>query len=465
MQVSEREKVAHLLRRFGLGASEQELEYYAADGLAGAIDKLLGYEKVEEAELGTTEDFQAKQGNLKPDLASLLWTHRIVRTKRPLQEKMAIFWHNHFATSAVKVSSGFVMNDQIEIFRRNATGSFSTMLEEVSKDPAMLYWLDNHLNIAGKPNENFAREVMELFTLGIGNYTEKDIQEAARAFTGWSYVKRKNAKKGPDEIPNKTRFTFNESEHDGGQKTIFGKTGNFVGDDVLALLSDNPQTARYITTKILRWFVIDNPDAALIERHASVFRKSGLEISALLRSVMESREFYSPQAMRKLYKNPIDFTVATLRQLGLGSLPLKNEKTDEINRGVYALTKQACTRMGMELLSPPDVSGWNFGPAWISSATMVERIRWADRLFGKNGGKGNPGLNYPVSRLLSSGDPGELVDKLLSVFDAPLPADKIATLKKTATTVSGGTITATNANATAIAVGRMIFGSPEFQLC
>lgn len=464
MQVSEREKIAHLLRRFGLGASEQEMEFYGANGLAGAIDKLLDYEKIEEAEMGTEEDFQAKQGNLKPDLACLLWTQRIIRTQRPLQEKMCIFWHNHFATSAVKVSSGFVMNDQIEIFRRNATGSFATLLEEVSKDPAMLYWLDNHLNVAGKPNENFGREVMELFTLGVGNYSEKDVQEAARAFTGWSYVKRKN-KKGPDEIPNKTRFVFNEADHDGGSKTLFGRSGTFTGDDVLAMLCDNPQTALYITKKMLRWFVYDDPDAGLVERHASVFRKSNLNIRALLRSIMESQEFYSPKAMRQVYKNPVDFTVSSLRQLGLGALPLKNEKTGEINRGVYALTKQACTRMGMELLSPPDVSGWSIGPSWITSATMVERIRWSDRLFGKAAGKGNPGLNYPVVKLLSSDSPDELVDKLLSVFDARLPAEKIQTLKKTAATVSGGSVTAANANTTAQAIGRMIFGSPEFQLC
>lgn len=463
MQVAEREKIAHLLRRFGLGASEREIEYYGEKGLSGAIDRLLDYENTTEAEMGTQEEFLAKAGNLRPDLAALMWTHRIIRTQRPLQEKMAIFWHNHFATSAVKVSSGFVMNDQIEIFRRNATGSFSTLLEETSKDPAMLYWLDNHLNIAGKPNENFAREVMELFTLGIGNYSEEDVQEAARAFTGWTYQKRRNAK-APDEIPNKTRFVFVQSDHDNGSKTVLGKTGSLDGDQVLDILCANGQTARFVTTKLWKWFVSDETDPVVIDKYASIFRKSNLDIKALLRAIMEGPEFYSEKSMVRLYKNPIDFTVATLRQLGVGGAPLKNEKTGEVNKGPFVLTKQACTRMGMELLSPPDVAGWSIGPNWITSATMVERIRWSDRLFGKPGGRGNPGLNYPIFGLLSDRTPEGLVDKLVSVFDAKLPAEKITTLKDTAKKVSGGTVTRLNANETAQAVARMIFGSPEFQM-
>lgn len=464
MQVSEREKIAHLLRRFGLGASEQELDFYGQNGLKGAIDKLLDYESIPEAEMGTEEDFEAKKGNLKPDLASLLWTQRIIRTQRPLQEKMTIFWHDHFATSSVKVSSGFVMNGQIELFRQNAIGKFPELLQEVSKDPAMLYWLDNHLNVAGKPNENFAREVMELFTLGIGNYSEKDVQEGARAFTGWSYQKRRS-KKGPDEIPVKTQFVFNEEDHDKGSKTFLGKTGNFDGDDILAMLCDQIQMPRFLTGKIWRWFVYLDPEPDLIERHATLFRKSGLDVKGLLRSIMESPEFYSEKAMLHVYKNPVDFTVATLRQLGLGSMPLRRDAAGTINRGLYQLTKLSCTKMGMELLQPPDVSGWEFGPAWITSATMVERIRWADRLFGRSQGKGNPGLNYPAAQLLDDDSPDKLVEKLVSVYDARLPASKIAILKETAKKVSGGTVTTANANETAQAVSRMIFGAPEFQMC
>jgi len=462
MQATERQKIAHLLRRFGLGASENELDFYAKKGLVGAVDQLLDYDSIEEAELGTVEEFLPAQGNLRPDLAALMWMHRIVRTNRPLQEKMAIFWHHHFATSSVKVSSGFLMNEQIEIFRRNAVGDFHTLLAEVSKDPAMLFWLDNHLNVAGKPNENFAREVMELFTIGIGNYTEEDVLEAARAFTGWTYAKRPNA--NPDQVPNRTRFVFLPRDHDSTEKTILGKTGRFNGDDVLQMLCDHPRTPIYITTKIWKWFVSEDVDTATIEKYAAVFRKENLSIKALLRAIMTGPELYRPASMGKLYKNPVDFTVATLRQLGLGTLPLKNAN-GEINRGVYQLTRQATTRMGMELLAPPDVSGWATGPSWITSATMVERIRWADRLFGRAAGRGNPGLNYPIFNLLSSDKPEELVDKLLSVFDAKLPDEKVKTLKTECAKLSEGSVTRANANATAQAVARMIFGSPEFQVC
>src|SRR5688572_9675267 len=184
---TERDKGAHLLRRFGLGASEAELDYYLKDGLSGAIDKLLDYDKANEGFDGEVEKFQNQNGQLQPQAVGVWWTLRLVATQRPLQEKMTVFWHDHFATSASKVQNGPTMHRHNDVLRENATGNFKAFLTEVSKDPAMLFWLDNQYNVAGKPNENFAREVMELFTLGVDNgYNEQDIKEAARAFTGWS---------------------------------------------------------------------------------------------------------------------------------------------------------------------------------------------------------------------------------------------------------------------------------------
>src|SRR5579862_1345225 len=185
---TERQKGAHLLRRFGLGASEAELDYYLKDGgLNGAIEKLLNYENTDEGFKLDVDSFRnGKNNNINPQSVAVWWTARMLITQRPLQEKMTLFWHNHFATSGEKVTPGSMMYVQNDLLRQYATGNFREMLMAVSKDPAMLFWLDNQYNVKGKPNENFAREVMELFTLGIGNYTEQDIREGARAFTGWS---------------------------------------------------------------------------------------------------------------------------------------------------------------------------------------------------------------------------------------------------------------------------------------
>ncbi len=453
---TERQKIAHLLRRFGLGASEQELEFYGKNGLKGAIDLLLDFGSIPDDNLQDQEAFSPqKNNNFKPDQACGWWTQVLIRTKRPLQERMVVFWHNHFATSGVKVSSGYLLADQNEIFRRNATGKFSTLLSEVSKDPAMVYWLDNHLNVAGKPNENFAREVMELFTLGVGNYSEKDVQEAARAFTGWTFQKRARAK--PDaEIPRKTRFVFNESDHDAGKKMVLGKTGDLSGEDVLDILCQHPQTALFLTRKLWEWFVYDSPDQGLIERHATVFRSSGLDVGALLRSIMESPEFYSAKAYRKLIKNPLDVTIVTARQLGLGATPLP---TDGKPAPAFNAIRLANNRMGMELMAPPDVSGWKPGTSWITSATMIERVKWADRLFSGRG------AGAQFASLLDSDEPRAAVEKLLSIFDAELPQAKVDILVEAAIKASGGSVSGRNANAVAAAVGRVIFGSPEFQVC
>jgi hypothetical protein len=195
--ITERQKCAHVLRRFGLGASESELDFYLKGGLESGIDLLLNFDQTQEGfDLPIEAMANAKNGNVNPQAVSVWWTARMLTTSRPLQEKMTLFWHDHFATSGSKVLAGLWMHRQNEILRANCTGNFRTMLHEVSKDPAMLFWLDNQFNVKAHPNENFAREVMELFTLGIGNYNEKDVQEGARSFTGWS-IQRGNGKQLP----------------------------------------------------------------------------------------------------------------------------------------------------------------------------------------------------------------------------------------------------------------------------
>lgn len=468
--LSDRDRCAHLLRRFGLGASEAELDYYLqGGGLKGAIEKLLNYESVDEGFTANVGDYVSTDPKAKVKLPMPAvvgwWTLRLLQTRRPLQEKMVLFWHNHFATSAEKVKVPMDMVQQNEVLRRNAVGNFKTLLKEVSQDPAMIFWLDNEYNVKGKPNENFAREVMELFTLGIGHYTEKDIQEAARAFTGWG-IGRPGSAAVEDVTQRYRRFTVRPSQHDNGEKTVFGQTGNFDGEDILAMLTAKPECAMFIAKKMWEFFAYRNPSPDLVQRLAGEFRASDLDIKALVRSIMTSPEFYSDKAMRAVYKTPVDVVIATARQLGIGELNARRAAAPRAALAPAVMMVNAMKAMGMHLMYPPDVSGWEQGAAWITTATMVERIGWADSLFGapRSTGRRSVALRVPAFDFLGGGRPEDAVKALVSIFDAPIPAAKFPTLVAAATRVSGGEVTPQNAVETARTITRLIFASPEFQM-
>lgn len=467
----ETELVKHLLRRFGLGASEAEVEYYGKGGYASAVDRLLASSTNDEPIEFGNEFLQNKDGQIvaNPRQAQAVWYAEQLATNRPLNYKMALFWHDHFATSAQKVSNGPTMLSQLRLFRDKGLGYFRDLLLEVSQDPAMLYWLDNQNNVVGKPNENFAREIMELFTLGEGNYTEKDIQEAARAFTGMTY----GFQRGQRVIVNRNQipppqsiYVLDAKSHDTGFKTILGNKGEWNGEDVVGILAAAPRTATYLTEKLWKWFVEPYPSKATIDKFAAVFRKANLHIPTLLKAIMLSEEFQSEPVRRTIVKNPYDFCVPMARQLGLGANmanSVNSAADDEAKRrGVLAvpvLVKQSTSVMGMELMYPPDVSGWPYGTEWISTSTMVERISWGQELFVRN----QRANQYPAAQVFGTGDPGVVVDKLLSIFDCDLPSEKRAGLVTAATKESGGTVTARNANLVCGAVCKLVCSTPEFQ--
>jgi len=463
---TEPQKIAHLLRRFGFGASEAELSYYGQGGLNGAIDKLLNYQNVDEGfsvdpmSLATDKNNKVK---LKIEAVQEWWLMRMVATRRPLQEKMTLFWHNHFATSADKVTSPYLMLGQNQILRANATGKFGDLLMTVSKDPAMLLWLDNQFNVKGHPNENFAREVMELFTLGIGHYAEQDIRESARAFTGWGFGGK--GKKQPKNLKNlkNAQFVEQDAGHDHGTKNFLGNSGDFDGDDIIGILCSNPQTAKFITAKLWRWFVYPDPEPTLIDRLAEPFFGNGLDIGQLLRAIMESPEFYSERAERAIYKNPVDFAVVTARQLGFGAQALTGENYESAVKLATAL-RISTKGMGMDLMWPPDVSGWKFGSNWISTATLVERIRWAQVLFDRANvsvKKRQFTLGVDASPLFAQDPtPEGAARRLASIFNADLPKDRFGRLVEAAKSATTG-----DPNDVASAVTRLIFAAPEFQFC
>ena len=279
------------------------------------------------------------------------WADRMVATDHPLEEKMALFWHGHFATGEDKVRDYRKMLVQLELFRRRATGNFRELLIGVAKDPAMLVFLDAGKNIKGAPNENFGREVMELFTMGVGNYTERDIREAARAFTGW--------------VDDDLSFKVDLGKHDDGEKTFLGRTGNFDGVDILDIILDQKVTANYIAGKIYRFFVRDDVSPIFQEHLGGILRDDGYEIAPLLRTIFLSKDFYSPPSVGTRIKGPVELIISTYRKLGLKVLP-----------GIPDFNATS-SELGQMLLNPPTVAGWAQGRAWVTPGLLLARGNFA----------------------------------------------------------------------------------------
>jgi hypothetical protein len=293
---------------------------------------------------------------LETNRVAYWWSNRMVASQRPLQEKMALFWHGHFASNEAKVRDYRKLLGQLQLFQTKGMGNFKDLTIAVAQDPAMLTFLDAGVNVKGASNENFAREIMELFTMGVGNYTEKDIREAARAFTGWNYVDLK--------------FVVNKDQHDDGEKTFLGKTGRFDGVDVVNIIMDRPVTADYIAGKIYRFFVREELSPEFRTQLGSVLRQNNYEITPLLEKIFLSRDFYSSASVGTRIKGPVELAVNTYRKLGLKSIP----GVPDFNVVTGAL--------GQQLFSPPTVAGWAGGQSWITPGLLLERANFArDILF------------------------------------------------------------------------------------
>jgi uncharacterized protein (DUF1800 family) len=431
---------AHLLNRAGFGGTPTEISRLAGLGLDGAVDSLVDYEQVADAtpnpewakpepdrmlhyrevnRTGTPEEKrQLQQETQRLQRQRLMelrgwWLQRMATGPRPLQERMALFWHGHFATSFDKVRDAYFMWRQNDIFRRLATGNWELLLLEVGQDPAMLVWLDQAQSRREHPNENFAREVMELFALGEGHYTEHDISEAARALTGWSLDREAQA------------YIYRPAIHDNGSKTIFGRTGNFDGDDFIGLLVRHPQAARFITAKIWNYFAGSEPSPALNEALAADFRANGNHFKPLLKTLFRSEEFYSADIVRNQVKSPVQWLVGTVRMLE-SSLP-------------PALISWGMTRqLGQDLFAPPNVKGWDGGVTWITTNTLLTRYNDAQSLVqgtlppltagdfaGKGGANGQKALQ--AAQHLHVG--GVSVEKILEPADRESNRAIIASLQ------------------------------------
>jgi len=398
------DRAGHLLERLGFGGTPQEIQRLAAMTPQAAVDWLVDFERVSDngvhqfqesgifdpgmepfprsraeavqraREMGQSMGVSVKPGGDRPyqhvvnkyfyylrsnrlenHRLGQYWAQRILGTERPFEEKIALFWHGHFATSDDKVRDYRKMAGQIDLFRRKGSGNFRDLVLAVAQDPAMLVFLDAGENVKGSPNENFSREILELFTMGIGNYTEKDIREAARAFTGWTN----------DSL----EFVVKPELHDEGDKTFLGRTGNFDGVGIIDVIMAHESTAHFVTKKLYRYFVATDAPAERIEYLAGILRDNDYELKPLLKAMFVAQDFYAPHAYSSQIKSPVQLVLSTYRKLGVTELP-----------GVPDF-HAATEALGQKLLYPPNVAGWEGGRSWITPATLVERGNFAKQVL------------------------------------------------------------------------------------
>jgi uncharacterized protein (DUF1800 family) len=368
------DEARHLLVRTGFSAAPDEVAALAGLSRSEAVERVLASARTEpltapDPELDRWTPRSQVRALAEPERRAWLratiqqgqelrgwWFHEMLVTPSPFTERMTLFWHNHFVSSLRKVRPTRLMYRQNLLLRRHALGSFREMLHAVARDPAMIVYLDNASNRKGQPNENFAREVMELFTLGEGHYGEQDVKEAARAFTGWGIDGETGA------------FLFRPGLHDDGMKTVLGRSGAFDGGDVLEILLAQPQTAEHIVRKLWREFVSPQPDAAQVQRVAAVFRDRGYDIRAAMRALLDSPAFFAEANRAALVKSPVDLLVGTLRQF----------RFDVDDPYPFVVMSR---QLGQDLMAPPNVKGWPGGDAWINAGTLLARKQIMTRLF------------------------------------------------------------------------------------
>ncbi|MEE9393820.1 MAG: DUF1800 domain-containing protein [Planctomycetota bacterium] len=350
-----RAEVAHLLGRTELGATAARAAKIEALGLSQALDNILAFDDAKESALYRRHLRLGSRIGRRQELSLLQaqWLQRFLSARRPLREHLALFWHDHFATSNFKVKDTVAMQIQNEIFRLGAAGPFDELLEKIARDPAMLTWLDNDSNTKVSPNENFARELFELFSLGLGNFDERDVKESARAFTGWGVKAR--------------RFHFEATQHDENPKFVLDRMGKLDGGDVLAAIAESGASDRFVATKLFRWFVRPDIDETLAAALGQLFADCERCTGPFLKRILGSRIFFEPASRAVLFRSPVQLVVAVLRTLNA-------------NVNAIELAKH-CRMMGQDLFNPPSVEGWKGGRSWINSSALVARQNFGQALI------------------------------------------------------------------------------------
>ena len=376
-QMSVLQQVAHLSRRAGFGTTPEELTAHAAAGLAAAVDYYVEYERMRNTVPLAEPKVNDDPNNADISPLQIWWLDRMIRSPRQLEEKMTLFWHGLFATSEDKVDRPTYMYWQNLKFRTHALGDFQELLTEMWADHAMLSWLDGDGSTKDAPNENFGREIMELFSIGVGNYTQADVRAAARAFTGY-YIDDKYVRH------------FDAGNHDNGVKTFLGNTGKWTGTDITRILANHPACGRFLAKKLWQFFAYENPESAVIEELAAVYRQSQRNMKEVVRHLFTMPQFYSPQAIGGRVKSPIEYAITAVREFSA------KVHVSDINDNLWG--------MGQSPFYPPNVGGWPSGTRWISSETVVARFSFAEWLLGQDS---DPKKNHVnVGQLLKRYDAG-----------------------------------------------------------
>ncbi|MCC6268673.1 MAG: DUF1800 domain-containing protein [Dehalococcoidia bacterium] len=457
-------RAAHLLRRAGWGGSAAQIAEFAALDRETAADRLLNFESVDNAALDAkiaaanfnlTTPGRGLDGKRPPLIRDMSrwWLYRMSYSQKPLEERMTFIWHGLLTTQQSQI--GFQRSKQMitqnELFRAHALGQYDVLLKAVSKDPAMMTYLNTVDSTKEHPNENYARELMELYSMGEGNYTENDVRESARAFTGWRLTPPTKVQP-PAGLSEKERdeyldqlwgayepaFVLNTKLHDSGTKTFLGQTGNWGGDDIVDIIMKQPATARFITKRLFSEFAYRDPDQGTIDRLVEVWNSSNHNVKAVVRAILTSDEFYSRRAYRALVRSPLEFMVGAVRGLEV--------ETD------WLTVEQSAAGMDQRLYEPPSVAGWPGGEVWLSSGTFFGRVNFLDAtLFPKNKAVAIPSLS---SQATAEATVDEALRRLVDDDIAPEARQSIYAYARTIT----------NPQERAAAVAYLVLASPEYQL-
>ena len=463
--------LAHLMRRAGFGATRSELEVHSADGYEATVERLLDPTADDGVPMDMLWRYHSDHsGGLGTGGSTAYWLFRMINSNRPLQEKTALFWHGVFATGYPKLAQGRVLIDQVDMFRRHGFGDLPSLLVELSRDPAMIMWLDNDENHSSAINENYGRELLELFSMGVGNYTEDDLKEAARAFTGWTiqntdYMKKRIANDSlwPYGRIN-LHFEYRSEDHDDGEKQFLGETGRFSGEDIVDIICRQPATARFISRHMYNFFVADEPpvtmwpyeeprDPGAVEFLSNVYFESGYSISAMLKALFNSDFFKSRDCWYEKVKSPAELVTGVLRLTGQFREP--HPKLQAAAADMMA--------MGQLLLAPPSVEGWHTGMEWIDTGNLVERINFAT---GKFGDTGISGVNEMIGRAMADAGGVASPERLVQGCLDQLGAIRVTEGTRTAMLEHASSLTGLPDAEAERAVGEVIriaVSTPEFQ--
>jgi uncharacterized protein (DUF1800 family) len=469
--------MAHLLRRVGFGARRDELERYVAQGYEATVEELLHPEKAPAAleDEDLIRRYHVDENSLMLiESCQAYWLYRMINTRRPLQEKMGLFWHGVFATGYTKLNQPKQILRQIAMFRRCGLGSFRTLLVEVSKDPAMIFWLDNKDSHKQAVNENYGRELLELFSLGVGNYSEHDVRQCSQAFTGWTIrnAALHTARVARDSVWPYGRldwqFEYRDDDHDTGEKTFLGHTGAFNGEEIIDIICRQPATARFMARHLYNFFVADEPpvpawqrvpprDPAAIQTLVDAFGQHDYDMRSMLR-VLFNADFFKRARFTRV-KSPAELVVGTVRLAGGHRFPSVDDIKLALETGY----------MGQQLLDPPSVEGWHTGPEWINSATLMSRVNFASQQFAE---VHRPGVRSIIDRIRAQGtrlSPERLVDACLD-FMGPLTVAERTRQQLVDHVASAGDVEFTSAAEAASAAERirdllqLIVAAREYQL-